>query len=435
MAALLSGCAQSHWTGHHWEVNAKLDTTSTDASTLLNFGDSCKHLDGPDALTEGLCCCKGSGRVAYGAKGGKKLECKDADACGGARKGFCAMKPEKGVLPFFAQATTDFCQFDCPCCKKRDFSQDFAMSLLSLSDLVAGNTTAHHPLYNKWEQDPVELLAFDVSNDTFHRDVMANVKANYTLEEFYNATFEYPTWASLESVKQQKGWDDEELAMYLYTTETPHVYGIMNKLMRQATSMKDISAHWQSYMVYLKRGLQTRAAYAKVDTYRGVGCDATDDLEKGDWGVLPSFTSTSAARHVGYNWGCTLIHLTGGGYDISKYSQFPGEQELLVEPGRLYEVVAKEKDEKGKTTVQLQTKGPGSMRVPPRKSDVGSRLESIESHESAMDQDQCSDFDMNSCAICTCCEQPPSAGAFLAMPSSKRSRKAKIHTRKDNVVG
>mmetsp|Transcript_47209 Transcript_47209/g.150680 ORF Transcript_47209/g.150680 Transcript_47209/m.150680 type:complete len:569 (-) Transcript_47209:65-1771(-) len=384
------------------------------------FGDSC---NGTTPLAEGLCCCAVSSLVAYGKQLTYLSSCADSSACTGNHTGFCAKRQHEGAPANWKLATNDFCQFVCPCCagvpagtvegrrlgetpaQPRDLHQtaralgqepqapaDGAAALAQFEE--GGRFLKSARLSEQWVQEGAVAL-FDTSSSDFHKSLMGSVTANHTLQEFYDVKYGSPSWALLSKMRRAHNWDEGELAIFLYTTEWPQIYAPMNKLLREATSLEDIDEYWQSYMAILKHGLETYARYVEVDTWRGVSCDAVDALPVGSTGVLPSFTSTSTEHRVASSFGCTVLHFTGGGYDIQEYSHFPGEAEVLLEQGRSYRVT---KGGEGERRLTLETPGPQVMKRP-----------EITEAAGQVPITNCSRMDHSICPVCSCCQKAPRA--------------------------
>mmetsp|Transcript_93638 Transcript_93638/g.248583 ORF Transcript_93638/g.248583 Transcript_93638/m.248583 type:complete len:443 (-) Transcript_93638:283-1611(-) len=355
--------------------------------TALAFGNGCSATS---QLDSGLCCCDASRLVAYGEQLPSSASCQDGLACTGADEGFCSGSSHSGAEPYYKQATLSFCQFTCPCCQSlapRPAGRPERRTTAAVAEL--GGKTRGAFLGQKWRR---ERRLFDVTNSLFHRSLVKSAEPTHTLQEVYEAKAEYPSWLQMAKLRESRSWTDQELAMHLYTTEVPLFYGPMNKIMREARHMEDVDTYWQSYVAILRDGLARHAAYVNVSTYRGVDCDAAGALQVGEEGVLASFTSTSAELSVAKAFGCTVLHFSGGGYDMRKYSHFPGEAEVLMEGGRVYTVTRNEPGDAEKKEVHLETEPAGgsapASRQAPRRS--------------------CEGFDLSQCDVCRCCDRPPS---------------------------
>lgn len=352
------------------------------------FGNGCSAAS---QLDSGLCCCEASRLVAYGERLPSSAFCQDGLACTGADDGFCSASPHSGAEPYYKQATLSFCQFACPCCENVARHNGGTQRRMTAAVAEVGGPTREAFLSRKWR--PGRRL-FDVTNSMFHRNLMKNVKPTHTLQEFYEAKVKYPGWLQMAKLRDGRNWTNQELAMYLYTTEVPLLYRPMNKIMREARRMEDVDTYWQSYIAILGDGLARHAAYVNVSTYRGVDCDAADALRVGEEGVLASFTSTSAELSVAKAFGCTVLHFSGGGYDLRRYSHFPGEAEVLMEGGRVYAVTHNEPGDAGQREVRLETRPAGASAA--RASTQAPRR-------------SCEGFDRSQCDICRCCDRPPSS--------------------------
>jgi len=219
----------------------------------------------------------------------------------------------------------------------------------------------------KTEKDAVKAATlYDVTDDDFHKTLLDNLEKTHTMQEFMAEKYPDQDWDELDNMRQDRGWTIGELMIHLYTEEDPDIYRPMNKMLREATSMDDIDEYWQSYIRVLYAGLKRHAPFLAVDTWRGVSdCSSLDVLHVGDEGVLPSFTSTSTDEDAaaGFSGGCTLLHFTGGGYDVSSYSSFPAEAELLVEPGRTYTISTAEETDDGYERFDCSTDGDANHAV------------------------------------------------------------------------
>jgi len=251
-------------------------------------------------------------------------------------------------------------------------------------------------LQQKWElEDSRQLFArlFTVSNDAFHRHLLEEVSAKHTLHEFLDSKFP-KSKKGLVDTQRRKGWSDGELAMHIYTSNV--LYQELNQLLREATALEDLDSYWQSYIYHLKDGLERHAKYGEVETWRGVrDLEAHKTFQSGQGGVLPAFTSTSSDKAVAFMFGTVVFHFTGGGYDIQNYSEFPGEAELLMEPGREYRVGSVEDmvcDGEGVSIVHMLTQGPKSMEKPEERWQTAPKL-------------KCPKHKLPICPVCSCCQE------------------------------
>jgi len=346
----------------------------------------------------GLCCCQATQIVTYGNQSSSQNWCQDSIECASKHQGFCGELSAEDGLPNWQHATTSFCQFTCPCCVKQNESQRRILAVQQENAWLHQKPEPYKRsfLHEKWANEGPP--PFMVSNSTFHKTFLKNVTARYSLQEFYQEEFKdsYTTWDQLETLRNGKGWNDTELAIHMYITNI--LYRQLNTITREARSMSDINLYWQSYLWFLKQGLETSSQFAAGEVWRGVSpCNAHAAFGVGAHGVLPSFTSTSADRGVAEAFGCVILHFTGGGYSIQSFSAYPSEAEVLLEPGRTYFVRNKTTIDSGQTLVTLETKGPTVIQAPSEKFDM---------QDAKAERQRCIDIDSDSCAVCTCCNDP-----------------------------
>jgi len=252
-------------------------------------------------------------------------------------------------------------------------------------------------LMQRWALEGFQQL-YTVSNSTFHRRLLTKVVNKRNLKEFLSRHASTLEFANLMETQMAKNWTDEELAIHMYTTNL--LYFKLNKMLREASSLDDIDEYWQSYIYYLKKGLEEYAEYGAVETWRGVpNVNATSEFRAGDRGVMLAFTSTSTLRAVAFDFAgrstdSVVLHFTGGGYDIRKYSLYEGEAELLIEPGREYHVgsVQKVQCNHGEADiVHLLTSGPEVLDKPDDR------------WNTAKAAPNCPSIHLPICPVCSCC--------------------------------
>jgi len=308
-------------------------------------------------------------------------------------------------------ASTAVCQSVCPCCKGKP---------LPHSDCTADEDTpvdADKSLQQKWELDdalPRQLLI--KTGAEFLKTFWKSPIKTHSWKEVLNHTMYQISPSQVEQMVQQwseiqtqKGWSDPEMAMFGYTVNV--FYGPVNKMLREAKSTADIDDWTQSYIALLKDGLENNAKYVDVQTYRGMkNCDGAQ-FHPGTKGILPQFTSTSTAKRVALSWAspCNdhnplVVYFTGGGYDISKYSFYPKEQELLLEPGREFVVGSVENI----TCVHPRTKKKMTYTVVHRLTDGPTQLKEPKGVSRKESPYTCPKEHLKSCDVCRCCSIPES---------------------------
>lgn len=249
---------------------------------------------------------------------------------------------------------------------------------------------------------------YAVKDDDFHKTVLEQVMQNNNLSSFIKEHFA-DNETDFAAKKEQMSWTDDELAIWLYTIEDPQVYLQLNKVLRDAATLVDVDPFWQVYISYLVCGLQNYTAYVDVALWRGVlmyGEDVGELFKLGYRGVLPQFTSATPYQDIARGFGDVLLHFTGGGYNISNYSEYPFEGQVLLEPGRQYQVLsmmmpaANASDTRALPTVTLGTVGPAGLRRLGSNNPVAT--------PSVM---RCPSEALDICPACGCC---PAVAAALA---------------------
>eukprot|EP01126_Amoeba_proteus_P027998 TRINITY_DN27687_c0_g1_i1.p1 TRINITY_DN27687_c0_g1~~TRINITY_DN27687_c0_g1_i1.p1 ORF type:complete len:284 (-),score=39.99 TRINITY_DN27687_c0_g1_i1:9-743(-) len=159
----------------------------------------------------------------------------------------------------------------------------------------------------------------------------------------------------LRTTKQSKSWTDSQLAIYMYTMEKLKLYPKLSLYLRSTPTKPD--EYWDSYVYYLLEGL--RFCEIKQGTfYRGIAAVPHKlpwySPKKRVRTVTPQSCSTIpfiAENFAKYNrssglwklltkWkleegdSLIILEVVGAAYSVVPYSEFPCEQEVLIEPGR-----------------------------------------------------------------------------------------------------
>lgn len=314
-------------------------------------------------------------------------------------------------------ASTALCQSVCPCCSGKPLPD-----LDCAADEDAPSDAGNKSLQQKWELDDAlpRQLALIKSGAGFLTTMWNKLNRKYSFKEVLNHTLSTgggsPPRSQVEQMvnmwtdmQTQKGWSDPEMAMMGYTAE--FFYQPMNKILREAKSMTDIDDWWQSYIALLKDGLDNYAEYVDAPSYRGMtNCDGTL-FHEGGKGLLPQFTSTTVDKQVALGWAkpCNghdrlVLYFTGGGYDISKYSVFPEERELLLEPGREFVVGSVEKI----TCQSPALKKDVNYTVVHRLTHAPEKLKKSDDDSQSKPSYTCPKVKLESCKVCSCCSIPDS---------------------------
>lgn len=134
---------------------------------------------------------------------------------------------------------------------------------------------------------------------------------------------------------------DEAAAIYLYTIQWPvghqSLYVIFNQDLR--TKNPSRIEKWQLYLKLLMSALN-KLPTQRLTVYRGVNKNISEDFKEGTQFVWSSATScTRDASIAPYfannsNETGTLFQIdVNNGRDISSFSEFPKEEEVLIRPG------------------------------------------------------------------------------------------------------
>lgn len=161
--------------------------------------------------------------------------------------------------------------------------------------------------------------------------------------------------------------DAAAIAMYTYdfgnAEKSP--YKVINKNLvgRNTAGLQKIK--WMLYL--LLTALRKLPRFSGKRLYRMVKSGVNlSKCKKGERLMWSAFTSTSISRDEARKFlsgssskeaiseGVMFIIDDGWGYSVQKYSVFPGEEEILLEPEREFEVVSKMKNEEGYTEVCLR---------------------------------------------------------------------------------
>ncbi|CAF4279296.1 unnamed protein product, partial [Adineta steineri] len=139
---------------------------------------------------------------------------------------------------------------------------------------------------------------------------------------------------------------DESAAIYMYTMEMPHdscVYNILNQTLRAEDQSK--VRPWFGYLKLLDSAI-SKLPTSTGTVFRGIDKNVTKSFKKGEritwWSissctasidVISSFISRSSSR-------TSFIIECLNGKSLSSYTCNPKEEEVILMPGTIFEVVA-----------------------------------------------------------------------------------------------
>ncbi|CAF3973027.1 unnamed protein product, partial [Rotaria sp. Silwood2] len=150
---------------------------------------------------------------------------------------------------------------------------------------------------------------------------------------------------------------DESAAVFLYTMECGEnsLYQVINRALRaeDRSSLKP----WFGYLKLFDTGVQKLPTVRK-NLWRGVPTDIAKNFKKGDeftwWTISSCSTSVNIIKDfLGSNSTLFLIEAVNG-KDISRYTNFPSESEVILCPGTRLRVVSDPLDQPPMHIVHLQ---------------------------------------------------------------------------------
>ncbi|CAF1605791.1 unnamed protein product [Didymodactylos carnosus] len=165
----------------------------------------------------------------------------------------------------------------------------------------------------------------------------------------------------LTAVKNQKREEIYNCCIMLYTMEC-FLYKLINKALRENDPSKVNTLGPFCYILF-RSWYVDKNDYHK-ELYRGVNADEnmvkSYDEATGEMRCWDSFTSTSKSRKKAESFGNTLFIIDAtdhSGIDITLSSKYPDEEEVLLPPGTIFQIIKVKSDpETGKTYIDLKLK-------------------------------------------------------------------------------
>jgi hypothetical protein len=133
--------------------------------------------------------------------------------------------------------------------------------------------------------------------------------------------------------------DLEKVGLYGYTSSD---YRELNTALREAKKGKPVPAGLQDYIEHARRAL-ARLPDATGPTARGVDflpAEAEERYERGR--IVTEYAFTSSAAGNGFDGRYQFTISGAHGKDVSGFSMFPKEKEVLFEPGTRFKVLDRE---------------------------------------------------------------------------------------------
>ncbi|UJR19780.1 hypothetical protein I4U23_022914 [Adineta vaga] len=166
----------------------------------------------------------------------------------------------------------------------------------------------------------------------------------------------------LRTCKTKQRREISKLCIQLYTRES-FLYRVLNTALRDADYSKletlaplcflihDYTHTRKEFIGKVYRGVQL--SYAAILTYKQA---------IGTWHTWPSYTSTSKSRAMADIRGNTLfiVEITNSqvsstrAYDITDISQFPEEEEVILQAGISFQIISVEQDAQQKYIIQIK---------------------------------------------------------------------------------
>ncbi|CAF1074100.1 unnamed protein product [Didymodactylos carnosus] len=165
----------------------------------------------------------------------------------------------------------------------------------------------------------------------------------------------------LTAVKNKNRQEIYNCCIMLYTMEC-FLYKLINKALRENDRSKEKTLGPFCYILF--RSWFLDANNYRQQLYRGVNTD--ENMVKsyneatGETRCWDSFTSTSKSRKKAESFGNTLFTIdatNNTGIDIAPSSRYPDEEEVLLPPGTVFQIIkVKPAPETGKTYIDLKLK-------------------------------------------------------------------------------
>ncbi|KAM8842883.1 ecto-ADP-ribosyltransferase 5-like [Synchiropus picturatus] len=155
----------------------------------------------------------------------------------------------------------------------------------------------------------------------------------------------------------------EKMAVYAYTLNQPPLYKEFNQAVRTEGSSYRTTFQYHALHFYLTTAVQRLKSMQGTScrtVYRRVGLSFRRDIVKKSF-RFGSFTSSSMDGYASPTFGKTCFKIeTCFGADISQYSEFPNEREVLIPPYEVFTVTAVGENAEPTCDVEYQVKSTGN---------------------------------------------------------------------------
>ncbi|CAF1536775.1 unnamed protein product, partial [Didymodactylos carnosus] len=209
----------------------------------------------------------------------------------------------------------------------------------------------YHGFIKEWETKRKTFLFFwqERNKETSNRDKVEQAAKGIIFEGNRLDKKDDSQWIAeqLRSVKNRGTDEIRQCCIMLYSKEC-FLYKLVNKTLRENDKTKVDTLAPFCYFLFDSWSNDSKNQY-KMEVYRGAELDR-EMIECykeaiGKYKCWYGFSSTSKNRHKAERFGNTLfvIDLTKtdrGGFDISSYSCYPQEEEVLLPPGTAFKIIS-----------------------------------------------------------------------------------------------
>ncbi|XP_047466754.1 ecto-ADP-ribosyltransferase 5-like [Mugil cephalus] len=210
------------------------------------------------------------------------------------------------------------------------------------------------PMGKNDAKDEIQLNMAPNSVDDMYagceKKMEALVNSTYLVNELKNDKVFEKAWKNAKINKNPELSEYQRRAVYVYTDKNTNIYSVFNEKVRNHTSSYD-SFKYHSLHFFLTRALQTLKLKNKkcLTGYRRTNLSFTYNSKNPKF-RFGSFTSSSHTTYANDTFGtktCFEIY-TCFGAEISSYSMYPSEREILIPPYEVFKVTKTERTTKKK---------------------------------------------------------------------------------------
>ncbi|XP_038142428.1 NAD(P)(+)--arginine ADP-ribosyltransferase 1-like isoform X1 [Cyprinodon tularosa] len=196
------------------------------------------------------------------------------------------------------------------------------------------------------------LNSVDDMYDGCETEMQNRTLEKYLQEEQNNTNFE-KAWEAAEIYYNNSLWNESQLsknqikALHAYTLSRPQLYQEFNKAVREQKAQYQTDFHYHTLHFYLTMALRSLKYGSKecVTSYRRTPCKFQKDVvnKKIRFGFFTSSSIGGYSDEVFGTESCFEIY-TCFGADISPFSKFENEKEVLIPPYEVFKVTEIEEE-------------------------------------------------------------------------------------------